>query len=63
MRSYLQAHLDLQTMYNIINLGVFRFENMGFATIFVTHTLNIEIPIFRINDAHTKFLICDIVDF
>ena len=31
LRSYFQAHLDLQTMYNEIYLGVFRFINMGFA--------------------------------
>ena len=36
---YLQAHLDLQTMYNVIYLGVFRFTNIGFATIFVTHII------------------------
>ena len=39
LRSYLQAHLDLQTMYNVIYLGVFRFTNIGFATIFVTHII------------------------
>jgi len=33
LHSYLQAHLDLQSMYNVIYLGVFRFENKGFATI------------------------------
>ena len=32
---YLQAHSDLQTMYSIIYLGVFRFINMGFATVFI----------------------------
>ncbi len=26
----------LLIMYNIINLGVFRFTNMGFTTIFIT---------------------------
>ena len=28
--------LDLQTLYNVIYLCVFRFMNMGFATIFIT---------------------------
>ena len=36
LRSYLLGHLDSQTMYNLIYLGVFRFINMGFATIFLT---------------------------
>ena len=35
--SYLQAHLDLQTMYNLIYLGVFRFLSMGFAMVFITN--------------------------
>ena len=34
--SYLQAHLDLHTMYSITYLGVFRYINMGFATVFIT---------------------------
>ena len=35
--SYLQAHLDLQTVYNLIYLGVFRFLSMGFAMVFITN--------------------------
>ena len=36
MRGNLKAHLDLQTMYNVIYLSVFRLTNIGFATIFDT---------------------------
>ena len=37
LRSYLQVHLDLQTMYNVIYLGMFRLTNMGIATIFAKY--------------------------
>ena len=37
LRSYLQAHLDLQTMHNVIYLGVFQFINMGFDTVYFTN--------------------------
>ena len=40
--SYLQAHLDLQTMYNLIYLGVFRFLSMGFAMVFITNPNELE---------------------
>ena len=36
LRCYLQAHLDLQTMYNVIYIGEFRFINVGFSTVFIT---------------------------
>ena len=32
--------VGLQTMYNVIYLGVFRFINMGLATIFITLVMN-----------------------
>ena len=34
--SYLQAHLDLQTMHNVIYLGVFGFINIVIATVFIS---------------------------
>ncbi len=34
--SYLKAHLDLQTMYNVFYLSVFMLMTMGFATVFDT---------------------------
>ena len=37
LRSYLQAHLDFQTMYNVIYLGVFSYKNIGFAPVFITY--------------------------
>ena len=42
--SYLQAHLDLQTMYNVIYLGVLRIKNIGFATVFITKRLTLPHP-------------------
>ena len=37
LRSYLQAHLDLQTMHNVIYLGMIKCITMGFGTIFITY--------------------------
>ena len=36
LQSYLLAHLDLQTMYNVIYLDMIRFKNIETATISVS---------------------------
>ena len=36
LRSYLQMHLDFQTMYNVIYIGMLRFTNIGSDTIFAS---------------------------
>ena len=40
--SHLKAHLDLQTMYNLIYLGVFSYLCMGFAMVFITNPKELE---------------------
>ena len=48
--------LRLQTMYNIIYLGMFRFINMGFATVFITvRTIVYKIKTIEYNDRAIEY--------